>query len=269
MRPPLAPQAQPDRVPVESVSFLGIAYTPLDLTEALTVCAARSADAPFAYVVTPNADHVVRLNEGGPEADALRAVYRRAWLCLNDSRIVGALARLRGVPLPVCTGADLVAHLVREGHLKADDPVTVIGGTEAVITALRDQFGLRDLRHHNPPFGFEHDADAVARCVHVIQERPARFVLLAVGSPRQERLAAAVAATGRGTGLALCIGASLEFLTGVKRRAPRWMRRRGLEWLYRLLNEPRRLWRRYLVQSPRVFLIFLRHTILRPRSSQS
>lgn len=263
-----SPPSDPDQAtpaPIDRLPFLGIVYTPLDLARALALCAGRPADAPFAYVVTPNADHVARLHETGPEADALRTVYRGGWLCLNDSRVVGALARLRGVRLPVCTGADLVAHLILEGHLKADDPVTVIGGTEAVIAALRDRFGLRRLRHHNPPFGYEHDPREVARCIHVILDEPARFVLLAVGSPRQERLAAAVAATGQGTGLGLCIGASLEFLTGVKRRAPSWMRRRGLEWLYRLLSEPRRLWHRYLVRSPRVFLVFLRHTARRRR----
>jgi N-acetylglucosaminyldiphosphoundecaprenol N-acetyl-beta-D-mannosaminyltransferase len=54
----------------------------------------------------------------------------------------------------------------------------------------------------------------------------------------------------------LCIGASVEFLSGAKRRAPRWMQRAGLEWLYRLLSEPRRLWRRYLVKGPRVFKLW-------------
>jgi len=247
-------------------AFLGLTYTPLDLPTALAACVDRPVDAPFAYVVTPNADHVVRLNDPTPEGQALQAIYGTAWLCLNDSRIVGALARLVHVPLPVCTGADLVAHLIRDGHVTPDDTVTVIGGTDAVIATLRDRFGLRRVRHHNPPFGFDHDPAAREACIRFVLDVPARFVLLAVGSPRQERLAAAVAATGQATGLALCIGAGLEFLVGTKSRAPSWMRRYGLEWLYRLVTEPRRLWRRYLVQSPRVFLIFLRQAwCSRPR----
>ena len=68
---------------------------------------------------------------------------------------------------------------------------------------------------------------------------PARFVFLAVGSPRQERLAAAIAATGQATGTGLCIGASLDFLAGVQRRAPSWLQRAGLEWLHRLRRRPR------------------------------
>ncbi|MBB4264884.1 WecB/TagA/CpsF family glycosyltransferase [Roseospira visakhapatnamensis] len=252
----------PETTTANRLPFLGIAYTPLDLPAALRACVTRPAGAPLAYVVTPNADHVVRLNETGAAAGALQAIYRDAWLCVNDSRIVGALARLRGVPLPVCPGADLVARLIGDGHVGADEPVTVIGGTAPMIATLRERYGLRRLYHHDPPFGFEHDPAEMDRCVRFILENPARFILLAVGSPRQERLAAAVVAGGQGTGLALCIGASLEFLTGIKSRAPLWMQRRGLEWLHRLLSEPRRLWRRYLVQSPRVFLIFLRRAVL-------
>jgi exopolysaccharide biosynthesis WecB/TagA/CpsF family protein len=58
--------------------------------------------------------------------------------------------------------------------------------------------------------------------------------------------------------VALCIGASIEFLSGARRRAPRWMQRAGLEWAFRLLSEPRRLWRRYIVEGPRIFVIWYR-----------
>lgn len=242
--------------------FLGIDYTPLGLDEAIAACAARPAEAPFAAVVTPNADHVQRLHRADQAAD--RAAYGGAWLCLNDSRIVGALARLRGVALPTCPGADLTARLFTDGVVRPEDPITVIGLPAETIQTLKDRFGLSCVTHHNPPMGFDRDPQAVAACVRVVVETPARFVFLAVGSPRQERLAEAIAATGRARGLGLCIGASLEFLTGAKARAPEWMRRRGLEWLHRLATEPRRLWRRYLVDSPRVFWVFLRTEVLAP-----
>jgi len=93
--------------------------------------------------------------------------------------------------------------------------------------------------------------------VAFVLAHPARFVFLAVGSPQQEVLAAAITATGRATGTALCIGASLEFLTGVSRRAPAWMQRAGLEWLFRLGSDPHRLARRYLLNSPTVFRLLL------------
>ena len=90
---------------------------------------------------------------------------------------------------------------------------------------------------------------------------PARFIFLAVGSPRQEMLAAAIQATGRATGIGLCIGASLEFIAGAQPRAPAWMQRTGLEWLHRLGRDPRRLARRYLIDSPAILPMLLRERL--------
>jgi N-acetylglucosaminyldiphosphoundecaprenol N-acetyl-beta-D-mannosaminyltransferase len=94
--------------------------------------------------------------------------------------------------------------------------------------------------------------------VEFVLANPARFVFFAVGSPRQEILAAAVQATGRATGTGFCVGASLDFLAGAVPRAPAWMQQGGLEWLYRLLSDPRRLARRYLLDNPPVFGLLMR-----------
>ena len=109
--------------------------------------------------------------------------------------------------------------------------------------------------------GFARDPAAMAAAVAFVLDHPARFVFLAVGSPAQERLAAAIAATGRARGVGLCIGAGLDFLAGAERRAPRWMREAGLEWLFRLATNPRRLWRRYLRDSPVVLRLLLRERL--------
>jgi UDP-N-acetyl-D-mannosaminuronic acid transferase (WecB/TagA/CpsF family) len=74
-----------------------------------------------------------------------------------------------------------------------------------------------------------------------------------LGSPQQEKIAAMLLTRGRARGLALCVGAAIDFLTGKERRAPAWMLRGGVEWLYRLAQSPRRMTRRYLVRGPRVF----------------
>jgi exopolysaccharide biosynthesis WecB/TagA/CpsF family protein len=71
--------------------------------------------------------------------------------------------------------------------------------------------------------------------------------------PQQEMIAHAIAAQSGARGTALCIGASIDFLTGRARRAPRWMQRLSIEWLHRLLSDPARLWRRYLIEGPRIF----------------
>ncbi|MBI0539065.1 glycosyltransferase [Roseomonas sp. KE2513] len=219
----------------------------LRLEDALGLIAGRDPAAPFAYVVTPNADHVLRLE--APEGASLRPVYQAAWLSLCDSRILRFLLGLRGYQLSVVPGSDLVAALF-ERVVRPETPVTLIGGTAEVAARLRARFGLAALAHHEPPMGFEADPAAVEACVRFVLDHPARFVLLCVGSPRQERLAAHLAATGEARGVGLCVGAAVEFIAGVKRRAPAWVQRAHLEWLHRLASEPRRLWRRYLAQAP-------------------
>lgn len=242
-----------DATPPPVVRYLGIDYADLDVDAAASLIAGRDPRAPFAYVVTPNAQHVVHLHRG---TAGFVEPYGHAWLRLSDSRVAVGLARLlAGVRLPSAAGSDLTVRLFTH-HLHADDAITVIGGSEEMIARLRERFGLRRIHHHVPPMGFINDPAAVAACVAFIDAHPARFVFVAVGAPQSERLSQAVWKGGKATGIGLCIGSSLLFLTGLTPRAPRWMRRCGLEWLFRLALNPRRHFRRVFVESlPLVGLI--------------
>lgn len=91
----------------------------------------------------------------------------------------------------------------------------------------------------------------------IAAQRP-RFTFIAVGSPQQELIAAETKLVPGATGMALCIGAALEFVTGHQVRAPRLMQDLGLEWAHRLVSAPRRMWRRYLVEGPRIFVLAAR-----------
>ena len=134
--------------------------------------------------------------------------------------------------------------------------VMASGGTIAQAESLASRYGTRGLVQFRPPMGFIRDANAVERCLEFIEaQSPFRFCLLAVGSPQQELLAQALEVRGKARGLALCVGASIDFLTGAERRAPVWLQRSGLEWSYRLAQSPRRLAGRYLVRGPRVFAL--------------
>jgi N-acetylglucosaminyldiphosphoundecaprenol N-acetyl-beta-D-mannosaminyltransferase len=233
-------------------SFLGLDFEPMNTGSAVARLAAWAArSAPFDYVVTPNVDHRVRLARE-PE---LWPLYRQAGLVLNDSRILSRLARLDGTDLPASPGADIVAGLFK-GVIRPDEPVVIIGGVEADIARLKARFGLTDLRWHQPPNPLRSNAAGIAAAAAFVAANPARFHFLCVGSPQQEMVAAAAKARGDAAGIALCCGASLEFLTGRTARAPGWMRAAGLEWLFRLLAEPRRLAKRYLIDGPRIFAIW-------------
>ena len=234
--------------------FLGLDFDPLSVDETAAAMAWRARKlAPFAYVTTPNVDHMVRLDA----APRLRAAYDGAWLNVCDSRIIEAFAEASYLTLPASPGSDITARLFTH-HIKPLDRVVVIGGSQDVIAALRTKFGLLDLRWFDAPMGLREDAEARAKCVAFIRENPAPFVFLAVGSPQQEMIALEAMLSGKCAGVAICCGASLEFLTGHRARAPEWMRTRRLEWLHRLASEPGRLWRRYLIDGPRIFMIWHR-----------
>ncbi len=234
-------------------SLLGLDFADLGPEAAAAWIAARPAEAPFGYVVTPNADHFVRLARD----PSLHPIYAQAAMRLLDSRVVAGMAHLLGPrPPKVATGSDTVAALLST-HLHPGERIAIVGMTASAVAALVEKCRLAPPFHHNPPMGFEHDPAAIQAAVDFVLAHPARFVFLAVGSPRQERLAAAIAATERATGTGLCIGAALAFLAGTRRRAPVWMQRAGLEWLARLLAEPWRLGRRYTMDCPTVFRLIL------------
>jgi len=174
---------------------------------------------------------------------------------------------IKRVRLKVCTGSDLTAELL--GRVaSAADRIILIGGTASQVTELLATYQLTNVHHYDPPMGFIGDDAATETCLRFIEAHsPFRFCFLAVGSPQQEIIAQRLQVRGKARGLVLCVGAALNFLTGTERRAPRWMQKLACEWLYRLLQNPRRLGQRYLWRGPRIFRYFLRgELVLRARA---
>jgi exopolysaccharide biosynthesis WecB/TagA/CpsF family protein len=232
-----------------------------DLDEFAEVASGFGQD-KYGYVVTPNTDHLIRWHQDA----AFRGIYRDAAYILLDSQFLALLFRaVHRERASVCPGSDLTERLLSRVILP-QDRVVLIGAEQSQARDLEARFGLRNLQHFNPPQGFADDPAAVEECLAYIERQsPFRFCLLAVGTPRQEMLAQALRARGVARGLALCVGASINFLTGKEQRAPLWMRRLGFEWLFRLNKQPTRLAHRYLIRGPRVFaLIPYTHLTMRP-----
>jgi N-acetylglucosaminyldiphosphoundecaprenol N-acetyl-beta-D-mannosaminyltransferase len=235
-----------------TTEFLGFNFNALDLDAATDAVAAQaSLNAPFSYVVTPNVDHVVSL----AAEPGRRELYDAAWLTLNDSRVLKGLGARAGLDLPVATGSDLAQRLF-DDVIDRREPVTIIGGDEDMVAELKRRYVLTDVRWHRAPMNLKQKPGAVVRAAAFAAAQPSRFTFICVGAPQQEMIAYAIAQRGDASGVGLCVGAALEFLAGRTQRAPQWMREMGLEWLHRLLSEPGRLWKRYLVTGPKVFSLF-------------
>jgi N-acetylglucosaminyldiphosphoundecaprenol N-acetyl-beta-D-mannosaminyltransferase len=198
------------------------------------------------YVVTPNVDHCVLLSES-PE---LRAAYERAALILADGMPVVWASRLLGKPLPErVTGADLVPELFSAAEATRPMTVFLLGAAPGVAerAAVRIEArwpAVKVVGTYSPPMGFEKD-ETECRAIHarVNAVRP-DVLVLGFGAPKQE-LWIHKHAPRLQVGVALCVGATIDFLAGEKSRAPRWLGKLGLEWTHRLATEPRRLFRRY------------------------
>lgn len=237
--------------------FLGLPFCLLSQREAVRLIIARRG-APYRYVVTPNAYHVVKAHD---EPARLLPVYRAAWLSFCDSRVLRVLAWLEGRLLPLVTGSDLVAALLSALN-GSDAPsdrrrLLIVGPHAEIATALRAAYPKLELEILPAPRGLAADAELRLAVARACVDRSWDILLLCVGCPAQELIARQIGELGRSGGVALCVGAAIDFLSGARLRAPRWLQKISLEWAYRLAQEPQRLWRRYLVNSPKVLGIFI------------
>jgi len=228
------------------IPLLGMEFNNLRLEDILACLLSRPPGTGFAYIVTPNADHIVRLWR----TPGLRQIYSGAKLCLLDSRFISNAAGRLGLSTPqVVTGADLTAGLLeRMGEAR----VAVIGMSPEVVEALGRRYPRITFLHHEPPKDLLYRPADFAVARDFAAQAKADFTFLALGSPVQELLAFAISQHRESTGLGFCIGSALEFAAGTAPRAPVWMQSRGLEWLHRLVRDPRRLARRYLLDDPLV-----------------
>lgn len=238
----------------DSVEFLGLAFDVWTPGQAKGWLAGRQADSHYAYVVTPNVDHMVRLARA--REDVQRA-YSDADVRLCDSRVLARLADFAGVTLSVVPGSDLTAQMFGQ-VLQPGDRICLIGGNANDGSSLAARYPWITIVQHHPPMRLRHDAPARARAIDAAIAANGRFVLFAVGSPQQELLARDMAARPDARGTGLCIGASIDFLIGKQHRAPRIVQRISMEWAWRLLTDPRRLAKRYLIDGPAIFPMVLR-----------
>lgn len=213
-------------------------------------------------VVTPNVDHIVMM-----ERDyEMREIFQKALFRFADGMPLVWLSRLMfKSPLPErVTGSDLFPAVCKAA---AQEKLSVffLGGNPGVAEAAATKLNIKypDLvvsGVYCPPYGFERDQEETKRIISKINDSETRLLFIGVGTPKQEKWAYANLSS-LNTGPILCIGASFDFIAGTVKRAPRFIQKSGFEWLWRLIKEPRRLWRRYILRDSRFIVLAIRELI--------
>ena len=200
-------------------------------------------------VVTPNVDHVVKLQRD----EEFCEVYRDADFRTCDSQTLFYISRFLNTPIrEKISGSDLFPAFYN--HYKDDEDVKIflLGAAEGVAAAAQAKINEKVGRDiivaaHSPSFGFEKREDECDRIIDLINQSGATVLAVGVGAPKQEKWIHRHKDRMPNVKLFMSIGATIDFEAGKTSRAPRWISQMGVEWLYRLLSEPQRLWKRYLV----------------------
>ena len=198
------------------------------------------------YVVTPNVDHAVLFQEN----ESLRNAYEGAEMVLADGHPIVWTSMITGKRLPErVAGSELVPKLFDSFNEQGNLKVFLLGAADGVAARASENMkkqwpNVETVGVYSPPMGFENSDEECERILEKLAEANADVVVVGLGAPKQEiwvskyadRIPAAAA---------LCVGATIDFLAGEKKRAPVWMQRSGVEWVHRMCSEPKRLVKRY------------------------
>lgn len=227
-------------------SVQGVSVSTLALEDCARVIARGAEGTAPSSVFTLNLDHVVKLRTS-PD---FRNAYHDADLVVPDGFPIVLAGQIQGFTCSRVAGSDLIAPLCRHAALQRRS-VFLFGSTFATLAKsarhLRNAYPALDIAGvAAPPLGFDPTSDAARRYLDMIKASGAAICFLALGAPKQE-LFAHVAKSAQVPCTFVCIGAGLDFIAGQQQRAPVVMQRLRLEWAWRLLQEPTRLAKRYLL----------------------
>lgn len=241
------------------MKFLNTEIDNLTMDEAITRIDELIINKTSSYVVTPNVDHIVKL-ENDKE---FQQVYKEADLILTDGMPLIWISKLkkRSIKEKV-SGSDLfpkVCDLASQKGYK----VFLLGAAEGVAdkaakNLMKKYNGLKVVGTYSPSYGFEKKEDEIEKIIDVINTAKPDILAVGLGAPKQEKFLYKYK-DKLNVPVSLAIGASIDFEAGNINRAPKWMQNSGLEWFYRLVKEPKRMFKRYLVDDLKILSIILKY----------
>lgn len=243
---------------MKSVSLLNVSIDNLSMAELL-----RDLEQTGGVVFTPNVDHLIKLQKDQGFWEAYSAATYR--VC--DSQILIYISKLIGTPIKEkISGSDLLPAFYN--YHKNNDSVKIflLGAADGVAKLAQQKINSKVGRNivvasHSPSFGFENNEQECQEIINLINNSEATVLAIGVGAPKQEKWILKYKNQLKNIKVILAIGASIDFEADRKKRSPKWMSQIGIEWLHRLISEPRRLWKRYLVHSLPFFWLILQQKL--------
>ena len=238
-----------DRDPNHPITTLmGVEIDCVTLQESILWVCEQAQSGTGGFVVTVNLDHLRRCKLD----PSYMNLVKDADLVVADGMPLVWASRVQGEPLvPERVAGSTMTVLLCEEAAKRGLSIYLLGGDEGVAEraaeTLRQKYPAIEIAgYHCPPFGFEQSTDEMTKIRDGLIAASPDIVLVALGSPKQERLIQNIRSICP-QACWLGVGISLSFLTGDVVRAPGWMQRFGLEWVHRLIQEPKRLFKRYII----------------------
>lgn len=211
------------------------------------------------HVITPNVDQVIRI-----ESDKyFKEIYENAELLLADGTPLVWISRWYKKPIKekIC-GSDLVPDLCKlaaqKGYL-----IFLLGSAEGVAAKAAENLkknnpGLRVAGVYSPPYGFEKDKNEIDKINEMLFNSKADMLFVGMGVPKQD-IFIYENMNKYQIPMSFSIGATIDFEAGIQKRAPKWVNHIGMEWLYRLAHDPKRMFKRYIIDDMKIFKLAWRY----------
>ncbi|MDY6899698.1 MAG: WecB/TagA/CpsF family glycosyltransferase [Cyanobacteriota bacterium] len=214
-------------------------------------------------VFTPNVDHIIKLQR---DSEFVKS-YSIGDYKVCDSQIIMYASKFLGTPIKEkISGSDFLPAFCKYHKNNKDIKIFLLGAAKGVASKAQKIINQKTGRKivvnsYSPPFGFEKDEIECQKIVDIVNNSDATVLVIGLGAPKQEKWLYQYKDCFKSIKIFMALGATIDFEAGHVKRAPKWMSEIGLEWLFRLLCEPKRLWKRYLLDDIPFFLLIVKQKL--------
>lgn len=243
----------------QKVRFLNIEIDNMTMDEVVGTIRSYIIERKTRYIVTPNVDHMIQLQEN----NKLQEAYKNADLVVCDGMPLVWISKYFGSPIKErINGTNLFYRLCEEAR-QNNYRIYIMGGNEGVAVKAGKELekrykGAKVVGTDSPPFGFEKNERYISELIDKINHSNADILAVCLGCPKQEYFMCNYKHKIN-VPVMMGIGSAIDFLSGYKKRAPKWVQNMGFEWLYRFFQEPTRLFRRYFVDDIKIFKLAVKY----------